>query len=187
MLNILAHGTWLGWLGVQVPKLPLAIQGEWGLVKRYFRFGTELEKWGRIKGLSSLLPSLSEFSHSICRRVVREMLGVPRHSVGNQSVMLWGVGCSDWEIGTPFQSRSHRNALTRAHFYPCWWITWEFLVFSSCPSSLPFVLPWTGEGCVWWILISKAPGLFVSHSQVAVSLFRMQSGAPFGYLFLYIL
>lgn len=65
----------LGWLGVQVPKLPLAVQGEWGLVKRYFRFGTGLEKWAGIKGLSSLLLSFSDISHSICRRAVREMLG----------------------------------------------------------------------------------------------------------------
>lgn len=152
-----------------------------------------LQVWGWIgevgqdQGLLSLLASLGEISHSICRRVVREKLGVPRHAVGHQSIMLWGLGFSDWTIRMPFQRQSHKNALTRTHFDPCWWITWEFLVFSSCPSSLPSILPWMGAGYVWWILISKAPGLFMSHSQVAVSLFRILSGTPFGYLFLYIL
>lgn len=133
-----------------------------------------LEKWGRIKGLSYLLSSLPEISHSICRKVIRKILGAPRNSVGNQSIMLWTLGYSDWEIRMPFQMRSHKNALTWAHFYPCWWMTWEFLVFSSCPSSVPSILPWMGDGCVWWSLISKVPGLFTSHFQVAVSLFRMQ-------------
>lgn len=88
LINILAHGTWLGWLGVQVPKLPLAVARVKDLVKRYFRFGVRLEKWGRINSLSSLLPSLSEISHSIYHRVVKEMLWVPRNSLGNQSIML---------------------------------------------------------------------------------------------------
>lgn len=47
-----------------------------------------LEKWGKILGLSYLLLSLSEISHSICLKVVKEILGVSRNSLGNQSIML---------------------------------------------------------------------------------------------------
>lgn len=67
-------------------------QGEWNLMKRYFRFGMGLEKWGGISGLSYLLPSLSEISHSIFLEVVKEMLGLSRNSLGNQSCFEgWGA------------------------------------------------------------------------------------------------
>jgi len=177
----------LGWLGVQVPELPLAVQGEWGLVKRYFRFGTGLEKWGRIKGLSSLLPSFSDISHSICRRVVREMLGGSRALSWQSERHALRVGVLGLRDRNAIPEEEPQTCLNSSPFLSLLMNYLRVLVFSSCPSSLPSILPWMGEGCVWWILISKAPGLFMSHSQVAVLLFRMQSGTPFGYLFLYIL
>ena len=86
-------------------------QGEWDLVKRYFRFGVELEKWGKTNSLSYLLPSQSEISHSIYYMVVKEMLWVPGNSLGNQKHHGLRVGCSGWESGVPFQRKSHKNAV----------------------------------------------------------------------------
>ena len=86
-------------------------QGEWDLVKRYFRFGVELEKWGKTNSLSYFLPSQPEISHSIYYMVVKEMLWVPGNSLGNQKHHGLRVGCSGWESGVPFQRKSHKNAL----------------------------------------------------------------------------
>ena len=137
-------------------------QGEWDLVKRYLRFGVELEKWCKTNSLSYLLSSQSEISHSIYYMVVKEMLWVPGNSLGNQSIMVWGWGARTGRV--PFQRKSHKNALIGAHFYPCWWVTWGFLVFSSCLSSLSSVLPWVGKWCFGSSLVSKAPGLFTFSS-----------------------
>lgn len=81
MLNILAHGTWLGWPGVRVPKLPLAVRGEWGSVKRYFRFGARLEKWGRIKGSCP-------FSLPLVKSRIPSVAGLSGRSWGSQGTQL---------------------------------------------------------------------------------------------------
>lgn len=140
-------------------------QGEWDLVKRYFRFGVGLENWGKTNSLSYLLPSPSEISHSIYY-----MVGCQGDAVGTRE-LTWQskhhdlrVGCSGWESGVPFQRKSHKNALIWAHFYPCWWVTWEFLVFSSCLSSLSSILPWVGKRCFGSSLVSEAPGPFTFSS-----------------------
>lgn len=141
---MLAHGTWLGWLGVQVPKLPLAVQGEWGLVKRYFRFGMGLEKWGRINGLSYLLPSLSEISHSIRQGCQGDAGDTKELSWQSEHHAFEGGGTQSGRLECHSRVKSHKNALTWAHFNPCWWMTWEFLVF-SCPSHPLFFHGW-GKG-----------------------------------------
>lgn len=61
-------------------------QGEWNLVKRYFLSRMGSDRWGQISLIPSL--SLSEISHSIYHKAVKEMLGVSRNSHGNQSIML---------------------------------------------------------------------------------------------------
>lgn len=68
-------------------------QGEWNFMKRYLRFGIGLEEWEQIFGLSYLLPSLSEISHSICHRVVKKVLRVPRTSLGSRAscFKVWGA------------------------------------------------------------------------------------------------
>ena len=73
-------------------------QGEWDLVKRYFRLGVGLEKWGKTNSLSYLLPSPSEISHSIYH-----MVGCQGDAVGTRE-LTWQskhhglrVGCSGWE------------------------------------------------------------------------------------------
>lgn len=124
-------------------------------------------------------------SHIPSVRVAKEMLGVPRNPVGNQSIMLLraGVlGVGDWNA---IPEEEPQKCLNLSPFQPL--LMNDLRVLGFLLSFLPSVLLWMGEGCVWWSLISKAPGLFMSPSQVAVSLFRMQSGTPFGYLFLYIL
>lgn len=92
--------------GTQVPTLPLAVAGVNG-VQWYFRFGMGSEKWGRIFGLSDLLPSLSEISHSICLEVVKEMLGVSRNSE-HRALRVGVLRLREWNA---IQSQSHTNAL----------------------------------------------------------------------------
>lgn len=159
--------------GTQVPILPPAEAGVNG-VQWYFRFGMGLEKWSRVFGLSDLLPLLSEISHSTCLEVVKEMLGVSRNSLGNQSIVLWGAQAERVECHS--EEEPHK-CLNLSPFLPLLTSDLRVLVFSSSPPVL-----WVGRGSSWQSLISKAPGLFTSHSQVVVS-FRMQSGTSFGYLF----
>lgn len=52
--------------------------------------------------------------------------------------------------GMPFQRESHKNALIWAHLYPCWWVTWEFLLFLS---SSPPLCPSGGEKHVFWVVL----------------------------------
>lgn len=70
--------------------------GKWNLVKRYFQFGMRSNKWDQIRGLI-LSPSLSEISYSTYLKANREMLRVPRKTLGNQSIMLCRSGFLGWK------------------------------------------------------------------------------------------
>lgn len=160
---------------MQVPTLPLAVarvngiqwSGTLGLGWDWrSRVGSAASPTFSLPFLRSHIPSFSRLSRRcwVCqgtRLAIR--------------VMFWGLGCSGWESGMPFQRKSHKNALIWAHFYPCWWVTWEFLVFSCLP-FFPSVLPWVGKGVLGRVWFPKH--LASSHSQVAVS-FRMPSGTSF--------
>lgn len=120
-------------------------QGEWNLMKRYFRFGMGLEKWGGISGLSYLLPSLSEISHSIFLEVVKEMLGLSRNSLGNQSRVL-RVGVLRLGEGNAIPEEEPQKCLNLSPFLPL--LTSDLRVLGFLLSSFPPLCPsMGGKGC----------------------------------------
>lgn len=150
MLNILAHGTWLGSRGGASPHTTsCSSQGEWNLVKRYFRFGMGMEKWGGISGLLYLLPSLFEISHSICLEVVKEMLGLSRNSLGNQSLTL-RVGVLRLREWNAIPEEEPQKCLNLSPFLPLLMSDLRVLGFLFL-SSFPPLCPSMGGGRVFWV------------------------------------
>lgn len=180
MLNIVARGTWLGCLGHKSPYYLLQKPGWMGFS------GTLGLGWDWRSGAGSL--ASQTFSLPFLRSHIPPVSRLSRRCWGYQGTHLairascfgvlrlreWGAQAERVECHS--EEEPHK-CLNLSPFLPLLTSDLRVLVFSSSPPVL-----WVGRGSSWQSLISKAPGLFTSHSQVVVS-FRMQSGTSFGYLF----